>query len=134
MPCTECLHGALPNQTYGNADIPPGTTPVQACDTCSRTMSDQAAAATLARIWGTTYGYAEAPDPNEPGDWWVTNPAQTNTATVTHLTGPPPPTHTTWPDLTLPQKALAILIAASVGSVLILAWLWLVVSMWRSIL
>lgn len=67
--CVECAgRGWLLDQAYGVAFIPPGWTPVQACDQCGRYLDADAAYA-AADHHGTIAGYFAARD--EPGDWAI---------------------------------------------------------------
>lgn len=80
--CEECSDngsGYLLDQTYGEADVPEGWTPVQACDVCQRFTTDEAAARYAARRLGGPidwYPPAEPDDGDEPGhgDWAILIP------------------------------------------------------------
>lgn len=74
-PCPTCGgRQYLLDQTYGEADIPDGWTPVQACDACSTDLSDEDAAKKAAREHRTTYEWFEperqGDDPGV-GDWAI---------------------------------------------------------------
>lgn len=62
--------GYLLGQTYGEADIPAGWTPVQACDLCIQ-CDDEHAAAVAAGARDTVACYYEPADIAGLGDWAI---------------------------------------------------------------
>lgn len=77
----ECDHGACPHQTYGEAELPEGAVPVQACDICKtfegddEQTADEQAARDYAQRHAGTVGYVEGDrdDDGEQlhGEWFV---------------------------------------------------------------
>jgi hypothetical protein len=85
--CSECSDngsGYLLDQSYGEAEIPEGWTPVQACDTCQRFATDEAAAHYAARrsSWAPCFFPSES---DGPGDWAARIPKPPKEQNVTNL-------------------------------------------------
>lgn len=74
--CDECVHGALIDQTYGEAGIPEGWVPVQRCDACDVFDGDEAAARWVSmhlteRFVRGTVAWFAADEDDGHGDWAV---------------------------------------------------------------
>ena len=74
--CSDGGQGWLLDQTYGEAEIPEGWKPVQACDICMRFTDDKEAARQAANHHGTMSSWFPAAAPEEEeepghGDWAI---------------------------------------------------------------